>query len=870
MEKDGRPTAPSSSTLSSPRLMRPALLRLLKRPSALSILDILASTPIGIEQLESQYACLRGQSRGFQQKPPVDDDTLCRKECSAFRRPSNTSRALSFPTYEIELSETNCARPADRPHSKNTKGTGQCDTKGLGLRPEKLQFESDVGHFEDLGTRLVDLPENKNDFGLWEELLRFRQRHDGDKGTLDIWEGMMHRVRGVHLPIVGTRADFFWQTFVDMGLKRELILRDVVKYAVDLCEQTGARWPQMYERVVGGLLDRGKMRQAVEFHKRLQQSHLEHPNDLLRILLPAICSSSSSLLVLPGYVNLSNAERRPASPGVKAFQNMCKTIEGHQIYTPVISTLLRHGFGEDAILMHGFLANREDHPQTYEELQPLLNYARTRGRKQDFRRLKNYAKQRFTSENPSVDPETPTHDSSATISKDGSPQGRPFRDDLAARLFATRALNFDTILVGLQVLGVTEVGPRTLREMAVRAHGGQDILNKIRQLQKAGISVGNSVFSRLIQKLASQNRDILLSDLLQSDQHPDIMEDVRVQESLLVSYYMARDWRQYNMALALLMEIAPDAPDLFDTHFRKYIAAREWGMASHLVDELAVRGKCLSEQSIDFMAAQVLSPRRQHHGPQQRWYLSPHKQLVFVFRILQRVVPAGAYVSAAFWMEMLKRMGMGNYWDELGECSRWLVRQYSHPAKRELEPWARSRLFKFISHPDPQSTDDQSGRILDLIFTPLTQKAIVTWGFKFRLHSGTRAKFYIRHRETGKLLIPWVRGLILLRELERAGLRLHLPSIQHATRMRLAQLFSRYGLSGEPVNRRLRRENPFSLRRVLRDVGHAWGEPSLFSGMEFSNPDGLVNPPRSPSSLRRTAHVRAPRRRRRRIETTRR
>lgn len=887
--------------------MRPALLRLLKRPSTLSILDTLASTPVGIEQLKSRYTCLQCQSRGIQQESPVDD------------RSRETDRA-----------ESTCS-----PRKTNHRGTVHSVTKALKLRPEKLEFESDVGHANDIGTRLVDLPENSNDFELWEELLRFRQRHYGDKGIVDIWEGLTVRVEGVRLPTAGERADFFWKSFVDLGLKRELFLKDVVKYAVKLWEQTGDRWPQLYESVVGGLLDRGKMEQAVEYHKSLQRSHLDQPNDLVQILEWAIRPLSRP--VTSGlHMLVADRGQHAVSPGVKAFQKMCSTIVGHRIYGRVVSTLLRHGFGEDAIRMHHFLVHREDHPQTYEEMQPVLDYyARRYGRKKGFKWLKAYARQRFASRTPSIEVETPqasppkisngdysrqrfasetpsidkerTQASPPKVSEvdytqqglasetpsideertqtlppkisdddlsmkkpfredfrakllasktppidvetplvDDLSENKPFRDDFAARLFATWAFSFETVLVGLQMFGVTAIGPSTLREMAVRAHGSRDVSNKLKELQKSGISVVDCVFSRLIQKLASQNRDILLSDLLQSDQHPDVMEDVRVQESLLVSYYKARDSRQYNLTLAVLMELSPDAPDLFDIHFRKHIATGELTMASRIVEKLALRQKTLSEDSIDFMAEQVLSPRRMNNRPVMRQRLSPLDEVMFVFRILQRVVPTGAYVSAAFWVEILKRLGMGNYWNQLRECCLWLVRQYGRPPAESPEPWALSQPTDLRLPP----------AILDHIFTPRMQGAIVAWGFLLRVSP----KHDALGSETSETFIPWVRGILLLRELERAGLRLNRRWIRRASRQRLAVLFSQFVPSARLMNRLVRRENPFSVQRVIGDVIRAWGEPSLFDGME-SDPTRLVNPGRSPKSWWRSMNIRLPRRR---------
>ncbi|KAJ5443794.1 uncharacterized protein N7458_007666 [Penicillium daleae] len=821
--------------------MRPALLRLLKRPSAISVLDTLAATPTGIEQLESRYARLRCQSRCVH--PEASDDNVetvqaveARQQTRGERRPFN------FPIYEIEPSETDrvpISSSLVRRTSKNT--STKCPITSLRLQPERLQFESDVGHCNDIGTRLVDHAENKNDFELWEELLKFRQRHYGEKGTQDIWEGLTVRLRGVQIPVTGERADFLWRSFVRLGLRRDLFLIEVMEYAMDLHRREGQSWPRLYESVVGGLLDRGLTKRALRWNKKFQASGLASPNDVLQVLLPVIRPTA----LVESARDWHHAKAVRPSSLLRTFRLLCRSAEGHQIYGPVMSTLIKHGYGEGAISIHPFLVARNDHPKSRSEIQPLLDYARMYGFWDENKKLQAYANERFdtsSSEVPTKGPKKARQDMS---------DGTPFKDDIGARLLATRALNFDMVLGGLKMLGVSAIGPRSLRELAVRAHGSQDILDKIKTLRQAGISIGDSVFARLVQKLASQNRDILLSDLLLSDQHPDVLEDKTMQESLLISYYIARDMQQYNMALAVLAELYPEDPDLLDIHFRKHIAAGDLGAASKIVDELTLRGRPLSEDSLDFMAEKVLTPRRPNHRPNAPpgQSLDTKREVMFIFRVLQRSVPSGGYVNPFFWKEMLKRLGMEGHWTELRECCLWLARQYG---TRKGEFWAT------VLAGSPTGHDD---RMLKLIFSPPMQTALVSWGFKAQVTSATAANAICLHPTTQEPLIQWVRGLLLLRELEQAGLVLQKRVILDATRHRLATLFGRFSLSHSRLNRVLRRHNPYRWQRVVGDVLRAWGDPSFFGGLEHIEPTKLMNPGRTPSSLRRSAQTAWPRKR---------
>ncbi|KAJ5090309.1 hypothetical protein N7532_008993 [Penicillium argentinense] len=821
--------------------MRPALLRLLKRPSAVSILDTLAATSVGIEQLECDYARLRFQPRCLRYQSTVGDTDSCTTETRHGKWPRTVSekRRLSFSTHEIEAKAPSDETLNNLPSNPTT--IHNSGAKTLRLHPDRLEFESDVGHINDIGTRLIDQPENANDFELWEELLRYRQRHYGDKGTQDIWEGLTVRLQGVQLPVSGERADFFWRSFVEFGLRREIYLGDVIQYAISLHQRDGRTWSQLYEAVVGGLLDRGRTRQATALHRWLQKSGIAQPNDLVRVLKPAF--DPACLPVSSEPVNLVAAQRRTITLGLRAFKEMCRTAPGHKIYGPVVSTLAQHGYGENALRMHNFLVKHDDHPQTADEMMDILDYVKKYGSRDEFGALQTYAKERCL-DTANGDGQG-LHSSSSAGRRTNPPEGR-FNDDIGAKLISTRAFNFDIVQGTLKMLGVSAVGPRTLREVAIRSNGSKDILDKMNRFRTAGISIQDCVFVRLVEKLAKQNRDIVLSDLLHSDQHPDVLEDAQIQEAFLASHYMTQDWRQYNLSQAVLTELFPSSPGLWDIHFRKHIAVGEYDAASKVVDEIAVHGQRLSEESVDFMAEKVLTARQLTKAPSPGKHLSARNEVMFVFRVLERVVPAGGYISAAFWVELLKRLGMNNNWRELSEVCHWLVRWYS------FTPGSKSKLSATSFAKDQPAGRD--GRILNQIFSQRMQAAIVTWGFRSPLQDHVVGKHVYQHPNSGQKFIPWIRGIALLRQLRDAGLQVNTGWVRQATRHRLAILFSQYTPSAKPLNRTLRRWCPFTPQEVVADVDRAWGEP-LFDGAENSRPKWLVNPTRTQSSRRRASGV---------------
>lgn len=824
--------------------MRPALLRLLKRPSAVSVLDSLTFRPIGIEQLDSRYKYLRCHTRKISRKAPPGGIEFVPE--SSIGNNKQRQREPRFRVHDIESPDDNFT-----PTIENSNGSiaSQSHSRYLGLQPERLEFESDIGHTNDIGTKLVDDPEHQEDFALWEELLRYRQRHYGDKGTLDIWEGLIVRLDGIRLPVDGNRADLFWESFIDVGLRREMLMRDLEAYALELWKTTGKRWNRLYRRVVAGFLERDMVQQAVTWHGKLRYPHLSHPDDIIQLLEPAISS------VFHGTDNrrtVPTDSRRPMPPSVRAFKDICCSTDGHQIYGLVVSRLLQAGLAKEALAMHRVLTARGDHPETFEDIRQLLEYVLNYAPRQTFQSLQAYASARFASQ--LAEDEDGAGPFEGHVSKVKDPawfEEKPFKDDFGARLFATKAFNFNMILGGLRMFGVTAIGPQSLREMAVRAHGSQDILNKMRLLEQSGISVKDNVFARLVRKFAEENRGILLSHLLHSDQHPDTLENTLLQETLLVAYYMARDWRQYQMTLAILGELADDDPNLFNVHFRKHIAAGEMTPAVKIVDAMTLRGHILTRDSIEYLVRHALSARRPGALPPMGIDVRPGKEVNFVFRILRRVVPMGRTVDYDIWVELLKRLGTINDWRQLRDCCLWLARHYSPQTKPSNHvPWTiPSDQRRATASAQPMS---YGTRMLQEIFSHNMQTAIVSWGFQMRLSPHLEKKAYNPFGVDGERLVPWVRGLVLLRELEKNGVVLKLRWIRRTCRHRLAILFGLPRYSNRHMNRMLRRENKFDVHRVIHDMNRAWGDSTLFGDREERNLARLVNPPSTKMSLNRT------------------
>ncbi|KAL4970978.1 uncharacterized protein BDV14DRAFT_5531 [Aspergillus stella-maris] len=776
--------------------MRPALLRLLKRPSALSVIDSLVTSSTGIENLHNELRrkCLRCLSSAPQL---ADLEVPESRPPNEHNRSKPTRRSLSFPVHSL-LPPDGTAN--DEQHTK-TQDVGYTRRAKLALDPERLEIESDVGHTQDVGPRLVDDPAHRNDFELWLELLRYRQRHYGDNGTFHIWEGLMDRSGRLQLPVHGESADALWQSFVDLGLRNEAVLAQVADYASRLWAETGRRWPRLYQSIVGSFIKRGMADHALKWHKRLQNPHLSDSSDIADCLAAAVSDYDATKRAPGGF-----------RARISAFREICKHTHGHKTYGRVMSALLASGKTKELLRMHKFLTERGDHPKGLDELQPLLEYTKSFSSLATRERIWRYSTERFPSTGQ-VDSGAPSlaKDTQELNVRDGF-KAQEFKDDFGARIFATRALTVDMVIAGLKTFSVRSIGPQSLREMAKRAHGCRDVLEKLVLLEKNKISIGNSLFARLLRKFAEENRETLLDDLIHSDQHHEVLEDLQTQASFMVSSYASHDMRQYQFSLVILKELVGEGEYMNNLHVQKHIAAEETNLAINTVADMLVKGHAPDPETHKFMVNYLFGPRKPGRRAVQQANLRAPHNLAFAWKYLRKTSLMGGRIPLKIWIEMLKQFGMGAHWHSLYECCMWLARRYSN----------------VHTHPAGAAQGADTGILtLEKLFGRHMQEAIVSWGFLIDPPSRLRSRREYALGRNNEQLVPFARGILLLRELQRHGVKVEVATVRRVCRQRLVMLYGPSISSNKPRNRALRRHNPYTVDHVIADLNSAWGNPVL-------------------------------------------
>lgn len=846
--------------------MRVALQRLLSQPSSSSLLRSLVVSPVGLESLNTGRECYRCRERrarhiGYnvhQRRFSHSASVTADRESAEGPQPAWESTGL-IPEEEGHWFEPYAEqnfRP--KPHyADSTEGVSNFlsfTDENLALDPAQLEVESDVGHTMHMGTKAVDQPENANNWELWKELLMYRHRHYGTEGIITVWKGIRERGTPIDLPVEGNYADFFWDEFTTAALKNRPFLQELEAYARDLYQRTGRRWHPFYEAIVGRFLARDRLGLALRWHQKLSDIHLSSPNDILCVFRLALKT-----------VN-----------GIETFRKMCKSIEGHQIYNSVVPVLWKHRRANDALTTHKFLTLRGDKPTGPRDFEIVLRYLRMyRSHMHDeiAATVTEYTSL-VSKMNAASEAKKSEGSSEKPPEKEPPIKEKHFDDTFGARLFATRAFTFELLLSGLKMFSVSEIGPLSLREMALRAHNAEEVHEQIQMLRKEGISTGNSVFSQVVEKLAAEKSDKLLRDVLQSDQHPDMLESVNIQERLLTSYYLSQDWDQVARTLSILSVLSTEDPHAYNVRLRNALRLQNWPACTALLERMKASAITPTPVTVTTLLHTTLPPRRLGKAPAT----TEKPAISFALATLQHMLQCGGScaVPPTAWREPLRRAGMSGQWAELRAACLWLARYYAPlkvHARRMIEPRLiystpttttavpTAGTVGVAAVPVPVDRDRTEEELLTpshprsplrIIFSVEFQRAILAWPFLERPVStpGAAVRFRNPFGDEDEMLVIWARGVTLLRELRELGVVAQTNTVKRVCRHRLAMLYGQPKPSNMVRNQTLRRENEWKLEEVLADLDKAWGTPLFKEFTSKGDYYGLVNPARLKKSMK--------------------
>jgi hypothetical protein len=795
--------------------MRLALQRLLARPSSLEILRLIVgkrtlasvrATPFPVLSTCCSYC--RSYAAGVFAVPSILETATASEYFpphNALHQPTRPEDHLepypeTFTTIDV-LSGLPIVSRSNSLRKKWDRGSWTI---------EELEYESDVFQPSVGRQKLVDNLDFGEDINLWAFLWRYRTQNYGVPGIAMFWKAM--RSRGLNLPVEEPLAACFWKPILELGFQDEVILCDIWSYVSELYESSGKRWRKLYYYVMEYMvLNRGR-EDAMIWHRRLYEHHRPSPAAFLRLFRKAIDKSGDLELLKQIYIEATH----------------------RSIYSNVVPTFLRREQYQIALDWHFLLISYGDLPSAQKDVEPLIKYFATHDLPKADLVIKSLVSAKVPfSVNISTDLKERVIISRETMNiihgKTFYIKPKNYSDKLGSRWLATKWIPLDVAIETLHSLGVEEIGPLSLQAIALRESDPLGVVRRLNQLQEYGITTGNSVFSEAVKSFARKGEAEHLRGLLESDQHPDSLEDRKLQESLLANYALVGNRVQYAHTMAILLVGTPD-PQIkeYNITLRCHVTNGELRLMAQTIENMRIKRIPVQQITINYILQKLLAPRTKGKlGPSTPKDI---ENLYSTISILKFVLESGWRVSVYSWREIIRRLGMHGRLDDLDHLCVWLARMYRENVSLSPQQ-AKPHLIRPREHnirrlPAQIDTSDSLHPLKNL-FTAALQRAIVEWGFIHEQQNTTSRRLGIPHG----IEYPYTRGLKLLYRLNEEGVHIDREAIRRALIVRLKILYSP-GESKVLRNRRARQLNTVAAEDMIKGINEAFREEILPRAIE--------------------------------------
>ncbi|KAL8955474.1 MAG: hypothetical protein Q9193_006697 [Seirophora villosa] len=740
-------------------------------------------------QHEKTFACLRNPRLSLSSRHDVPASHRCLR-CNWPLRSHGARIKSSLTTANHSLAYSSAADPEFlRQASRDRLDDGACNVKavpcdpsigeGPQSSPTRTKNSFSRNRHEGFLWRRLNSDKDRERFDVWLELLNIRQRIYGIQGISLVWQAVLEK--DLNLPTTEELADALWTRFLALGFEDSKVLKEIFIYAQKQKCSHDRAWPKLYETVLCHYLRASRFGTLWECHSRLRKDFPPSSEQFLK------------------FVSLALPHERHRQMCLKMHQSF-PTI---RLYDFAITELCKHGLYATAVEWHEQLIRRGDCPTDARTAEPVLHYLALHG---DGTRLKECTRMlveagvsfaAYRDKDVKIPPfisrdvMLPRREQADEISKKNS------NDRFCARLFATEIFPIDTIISSLVFLGVEEIGPQALREMAARElhcdpyH--RAIQARLEQLKEHGIFTGNSTFSTVVRQFATEEQDHLLRNIISCDLHSDTFEDRDLQESFLPHYQEQHDDTALARTMAVLTVNLPQhqvEERRFNYILRSNLTRRHLPSIMRTIEQMHVLRVPVDPKTAMHMRHTLLSPRTPGRRP------SSTEELGLLIRVSQSVLRSGGFLPPKDWTEILRRLGMSGQLKAFNSLALWLAEWYSSPSFRASQSYSFGTGHQdtaAVHHPlmsvDLKPSDPFHP--LQALFPPSLQQGIVAWGCQ---HTG-----FAHHKPRGHS--NWTWGLCLLRNLRTMhGVHISTPVVAKALKMRLLIPLASSGRSQRKIN----------------------------------------------------------------------
>ncbi|KAJ2983934.1 hypothetical protein NUW58_g6167 [Xylaria curta] len=680
---------------------------------------------------------------------------------------------------------------------------------------DRLAVETDFfrqGPAKEWNSRLlVDKFENHGDLALWSCLLDYQMRINGPAGVAHVWKALWGR-KALY-DVDGPLAEMFWRVMLEGALASDdqSFLEGVWIYSEWMYDLHQVRWPQLYTTVIRHLLRTHQHQRVLQWQLRLTPNFYPGPDEFANIIqefaldkelyrfdtLPTLykISPEKSLynVLLPYLFNLGQSKL------AREWRRILIR-HGEILLDPApVRPLLR--------FMKGYHPNDE---LTSEEL-AALKFTPERVPEEEFELSREFMNR--------------VHGQTFGISV------KNYNDRLGAKWFASSWLSLNVAISTISALGIENIGPLSLQSIALRTENSKDLLNRISQLQEHGISVVESNYLQLILYLARQNDNELLYDLLQSDLHPDVFDDLNLQTRLIDSATAVSDWRTFRLLLvSRLVVFKRSARRIANSILRLHFQNRNQDGVLHIIQDMKARKIPLNLEEANYIYESLISDY--NHG--QRALTS--RPALFYLSIFRQLKSMDVPVPLSHWKLIMFSMARRGRLGDLERLSVELVDMFLN------SPSLRPGFVPLHIWDLPAAIKGPLGGVDNLLGVYIPQDLLSSHGqhplrelFDSKMITGIIENAFITHPGQGfrtKHGTPLGRGrsqasqitkmLRLFRVLNERGMWLRFRKVQFVVTNCLVAIFGPSTPTDTP-RRLMRASNTLTLKEMKTLIDGAWG-----------------------------------------------
>ena len=631
---------------------------------------------------------------------------------------------------------------------------------------------------------------------LWVAVFNHRLRHKGKEAVIPLWKKFMsypiHQVPNIF------RLAHVWQEIVRVAVQDIDLRETALEYIRNVFDKTSRRPPRggkLYCQFVGLALNQDETT-ALRYHAWLK---FLNPNQyqLGDLVIQAVADQRHHVL-----------QRICAEH--PSFKNM---------YGYIVPQLCSTGNFQAALSWHHFLASLSQFPTHSEHIQLLREKLSNKRQWYDAVRVKDDLRRGLAD----------VEKAQTQAQEIESESRRTLSDATCARLLATRFFGIGPIVEGLAMLGVDALGPLAMRELLRRTIEGKTCnVETARQyfdkLKSAKISLPDSRFRQLVERLVYQGHGQLLHDLITSDLHSDAFEDNELQERLLAEYMRIHDQHAMNRTLEVLLFDVPKedrSMELTNIYLRVALIRGDMFNFFRLLNYMLGTGVPVSRQTRKWIVRTFIMPR-------DSTYVS-YSRLRIILRMWRNIALRGNIIFPDEWaslIELSSRINTLNMVHEFEGLIKWIVNFYFDGGYRKVLFAGRQRtdVAEYYNTISPGFWAVLlSNRVVSDVIRFYFRVAVVSPDFPAALSStsdGDRIDELVSH--------PTLRGLRFLATFKDHGVPLSSSGVAIACIRSLVTVYSDSRLSeARDIKRRTRVRDLASIEEYVVAMEKIWG-PSLW------------------------------------------